>query len=241
MTRHPVTVILPCAGGGSRLGLPFPKELAPLGPGRVVIDSCLDLIRAAGESCDPRVLLLTDGNRDLTAHYIRGRLPGVSVATVLQHAGARDMTDGVLGLEPWLGYVNALLMPDAVYSWAGNPVAEVTVKTVGYGFAVAAAKAPPEDIRAAGALRVADDQVTAYEDKPADPSGYDALWGILGFNNAGCGLGALRAIAGSSARTRTGPVTEWPVRGAPVTWLAGYRDCGTWDRYTTELRESDAV
>ena len=70
-----VRVVLPCAGSGSRLGLPFPKELAPLGPGRCVIDSSLDLIRNAAADCDLSVLLMTDGERDLTVRYVRARLP----------------------------------------------------------------------------------------------------------------------------------------------------------------------
>ncbi len=237
MTRHLVTVILPCAGKGTRLGLPFPKELLPLGPGRAVIDSSLDLIREARAASDVRVILLTDGNRHQTVAYVRDRLPGVLVPEVFQDPAARDMTDGVLGLSPWFGHVNVLLLPDVIYGWAGDPVGEVAAKASSYGFAVAAVKAGQGQIRQAGALAVAGDRIAAYEDKPADPSGYDALWGILGFSGGTFGTDAMRLIAESTARTRTGPVTDAPVRGAPVTWLSGFRDLGTWDSYLAEMRE----
>ena len=235
MPRHEVRVVLPCAGAGSRLGLPFPKELAPLSPGRVLIDSSLDLIRAC--SADVRVLLMTDGNRDLTAAYVRDRLPGISVAEVRQDPEAPDMTEAVLALEPWLGYVNVLLLPDVIYGWAGDPVGEAAEAAVSYGFAMAAVKAGPEQVRHAGALRTANGRVTAFEDKPADPAGYEALWGMLAFTNGSFGLDGLRLVAASASKAHPGPVTDPPVRGAPVTWLQGFRDCGTWDRYLAELRE----
>jgi hypothetical protein len=227
-------VVLPCAGAGSRLGLPFPKELAPAGPGRCVIDSSLDMIRACGS--DVRVILMTDGRRDQTAAYVRDRLPGVPVAEVLQDLTAPDMTEAVLALWPWLGYVNVLLLPDVVYGWAGDPVTELAVKAVSYGFAAAAVKAGPGQIRTAGALRVLDDRIAAYEDKPCDPDGYNALWGMLAFSNGSFGLDGLRLVAESAARTRMGPVTDPPLMHAPVTWLSGFRDCGTWSGYLAEVR-----
>jgi hypothetical protein len=186
---------------------------------------------------DVRVLLMTDGNRDLTARYVRDRLPGISVAEVRQDPAAPDMTEAVLALEPWLGYVNVLLLPDVIYGWAGDPVADVARAAVSFGFAVAAVKASPEQGRHAGALRTANGRVTAFEDKPEDPAAYEALWGMLAFTNGSFGLDGLRLVAASASRTRTGPVLDPPMRSAPVTWLAGFRDCGTWDRYLAELRD----
>jgi hypothetical protein len=192
------------------------------------------MIRAC--SADLRVLLMTDGDRDLTAAYVRERLPGIPVAEVVQDPAAQDMTEAVIALEPWLGYANVLLLPDVIYGWAGDPVAEVADAAVSYGFAMAAVKAGPGQIRDAGALRTANGRVTAFEDKPADPSPYEALWGMLAFTSGNFGLDGLRLVAASASKRREGPVIDPPVCGAPVTWLSGFRDCGTWDRYLAELR-----
>jgi hypothetical protein len=233
MPRHEVRVVLPCAGSGSRLGLPFPKELAPLGPGRAVIDSALDMIRACAS--DVKVILMTDGQRDLTAAYVRGKLPGVPVAEVRQDPAAPDMAEAVLALSPWLGYANVLLLPDVAYGWAGDPVTELAAAAVSYGFAAAAVKAGPDQIRTAGALNVQADRIAAFEDKPEDPSGYNALWGALAFTSGSYGLDGLRLVAESASRRRTGPVTDPPVLHGPVTWLQGFRDCGTWENYLAEV------
>jgi hypothetical protein len=226
-----VRVVLPCAGSGSRLGLPFPKELAPLGPGRCVIDSSLDLIRNAAADCDLSVLLMTDGERDLTVRYARARLPWIGVAEARQDPRIAEWSGAVMALGSLLGDVNVLLLPDVLYSWAGDPVTELADAAAGHGFAVAAVKAGPEQITTAGALRIEDGRIAAHEDKPVDPEGYDALWGMLGFTRDGDGPAAMRLLSASITRKHDGPVTEPPLAGAPVTWLDGFTDCGTWDRY----------
>jgi hypothetical protein len=231
-----VRVVLPCAGSGSRLGLPFPKELAPLGPGRCVIDSSLDLIRTAAQASDLSVLLMTDGERDLTVRYVRARLPWIQVAEMRQDPGMAEWPGAVMALGPLLGDVNVLLLPDVLYSWAGDPVTELAVAAEGHGFAVAAVKAAPEQIVTSGALRVEDGRIAAHEDKPVDPEGYEAAWGMLGFTRDGNGPAAMRLLSASLTRKHDGPVTEPPLAGAPVTWIDGWHDCGTWDRYYDAFR-----
>jgi hypothetical protein len=218
-------VILPCAGGGSRLGLPFPKELAPLGPGRVVIDSCLDLIAAMPR---PSVIVLEDGTRELTAAHIRSRLPGIQVALVRQDPGARDMPDAVLRLAPLLQAVSFLLLPDALYECSADLYGQMLAAMDETGFCFAAAKTP--DLARLGALRTQDGQVVAYEDKPGFPGAYDCAWGALGFYGRK-GMAGLELIRASAAREYQGPVTDLPLAGSPVVWLDGFRDCGTWPDY----------
>ena len=127
-----------------------------------------------------------------------------------------------------------MLLPDAVYSWAGDPVTEIAAKAAGSGFAFGAVKASPGEIAAAEALSVRD-RVQAYADRPAAPAGYDALGGARRSPEArsawtGCGLSP-RPRPG-----RAGPVTHPSLRLSPVTWLGGLTDCGTWDAYLAELR-----
>ncbi len=231
----PVTVILPCAGTGSRLGLPFPKELAPVARDRCLIDSCLDLVgRAEPGSC--RVVLMDDGNREATVRYVASRLPCIPVARVRQPEHARDMPGAVLRLHPWWGPVNVLLLPDVAYDADGNLVSRLAAAAQEHGFAFAAAPLPQEQLRRAGAVRAENQRVTCYEDKPADPSGYDLAWGALAFTASAGGEAGLRQVARSTERDPAGPVTAPPVAGAPVVMFAGWRDCGTWDGYQAQMR-----
>ena len=214
------------------MGLPFPKELAPLGPGRVLMDSCLDLLRAAQENSGIHILLLEDGEREQTAEYIREKLPGVPLAMVRQSPLAFDLPDAVLRLAPWFSVVNILLLPDAIYDFTGDPVTEIARKALSYGFCFGAVKTP--DAGSLGALRTHQDRVLFYQDKPHDPGSYDAAWGILGFSKGTLGIEGLRKVQQSTSLKIC--IADPPVRQAPVIWLQGFRDCGTWDSYLREVR-----
>lgn len=227
-----MTVILPCAGGGSRLGLPFPKELAPVGRGRLLIDSCLAMIESTEIAV--RILLLDDGHREQTAARISRMLPGIPLARVRQDGDARDMSDALLKLEPWFSQVNVLLLPDAVYAYHGDPLAQVTAKLAASDFCFGACTLPPQALTRLGALRTERGHVLAYEDKPPAAEGYDSAWVMLGFTGGG-GISGLSLLAGSALRQVKGAVTQAPVLHAPVVMLDGYRDCGSWDSWLSEV------
>jgi dTDP-glucose pyrophosphorylase len=227
-----ITFILPCAGSGTRLGLPFPKELAPLRPGCAVIDSSLDLIDKTASA--KRIILLDDGDRKATADYIRRRLPEVPLARVRQHRYAADWPDGVLRLESWLGEVNVVLLPDSAYDASALVVEQLAAQARATGFALGVVRMPAESLRRFGAVTVIqDDTVRFYEDKPDHPERFNAVWGMLAFSGE-IGLLGMRVIANS---TRRQGVCKPPVVGAPVTWLDGWRDLGTWEAYSAEFKE----
>jgi UTP-glucose-1-phosphate uridylyltransferase len=225
-----VTIILPCAGEGRRLGLPFPKELAPLGPDKVIIDSCLTLISEANMPC--RIILMDNGNREVTRDHIRRKLPDVPLAMVRQHRYSSDLPDAVIRLEPWFGDVNILMLPDVIYQAKSELVGQFAALASETGFAFAAARLPDEALRLLGALSVTQDStVKAFEDKPSHPEMFNAAWGMIGFSGP-VGLAGLRVVASSTAKLQP---ARPPAVGAPVLWLDGFQDCGTWEGYLTQV------
>jgi hypothetical protein len=227
-----ITFILPCAGSGKRLGLPFPKELAPVDKSRALIDSSLDLI--GGVMTSKRIILMDDGDRQNTADYIQRRLPAVPLARVRQDKYAANWPDGVIRLEPWLGGVNVVLLPDSIYDASGLVVERLALLAEA-GFALGVARMPPEDLKRYGAVTVVqDDTVSYYEDKPEVPERFNAAWGMLAFSGK-LGMLGMRVIADS---TRKQGVCKPPVVGAPVVWLNGWRDLGTWETYSAEILKS---
>lgn len=233
-----VCVVLPCAGKGTRIGLPFPKELAPLGPDRVLIDSSLDLIGGASKHARIKILLLEDGDRELVAEYVRRKLPDVPLACVRQSVRAVDMSDAIIELSPWFGEANVLLLPDAIYEFTGDHfIAQVAAHAKEHGMSYGAVYDPP-DLRRLGALRVDRDhnRVLAYENKPLnpEPSFYNAAWTAMGWSGKR-GTRGIDLMHKSCMREIDGPVYSEPIHGAPVTWVNDYRDCGTWESYQREI------
>lgn len=180
---------------------------------------------------------MDDGSRNATADYIAGKLPDVPLARVKQHRDTSGLPDGVLGLEPWFGEVNILMLPDVIYEAAAGMVEQLAVLAGLEGFAMAATRLPAEKLKALGAVSVSEDnRVSAYEEKPSDPWLYNAAWGMIGFSGD-TGLAGMRVV--TDVTFRRGTCRE-PVTGAPVVWLAGQRDLGTWEAYSRELKKREA-
>ena len=216
------------------MGLPFPKELAPLGPGRVVIDSCLDLVGKAREKRDVRILLLEDGTREQTIRYIQAKLPDIPVAHVRQNPLITDFGSAVLSLEPWFSEINVIMLPDGVYDAAWDPVGELAAAVFRKDFAFAAAALPPEDITCLGGLEISGGRVKSYQEKPKDPSRFNAAWTMIGFSDL---LGGIKGLELVRLAMGCGEVIQSPpVLDCPVVWVNGYRDCGTWGNYLQARR-----
>jgi hypothetical protein len=221
------------------MGLPFPKELAPLGPGRFLIDSCLDLVERFREdkrilsSDGIRILLLDNGLRGQTDAHIRERFPDISLARVRQRPDNMDMTTAVMELVPWFSEVNILLLPDAIYESRENPLSPLVTEVLARSFAFGAVRTDhPENL---GALLTEGDRCREFQDKPGMPGAFNAAWTMLGFSPDLYGTTMLDIIRRSALKITSGPVSFQ----CGVVWIDGYRDCGTWENYLTELRKSE--
>lgn len=213
------------------MGLPFPKELAPLGPGRFLIDSCLDLAETADE--DIRILLLDDGLRGQTEAHIRNRFPDTPLARVRQRPDCQDMTTAVMELSPWFTEINILLLPDAIYECTQSPLPEIIKEVSSRSFAFGAVRTShPENL---GALLTEGDRCREFQDKPGLPGAFNAAWTMLGFSPGLYGTTMLDIIRRSALKITPGPVSFQ----CGVVWIDGYRDCGTWENYLQELKGSE--
>jgi hypothetical protein len=162
----------------------------------------------------------------------------IPLAEVRQDLYASDLPEAVVRLEPWLGDVNILLLPDVIYQTSRDPLAPLAQLAEESGFAFAAAQVSSERVKQLGALKVSqDDVVRAYEDKPASSAIYNAAWGMIGFSGS-LGLLGMRVVAASTAKQHH---ARPPVIGAPVVWFEDFRDCGTWDGYLGEVSRYAAV
>ena len=229
------TVILPCAGRGSRLGLPFPKELLPLGPGRTPLDATLELILPHADRL--RLLVVTDSTRQPTiAHILRaakGRLP---VAFVPQLPDLPETVGAVLSAQAWFSDRNLCLLPDQVLDTPRDgliPDALALLDGAGFCF-VASPETNPERLSRDGALRLncaTPPRVTGYAEHPrqADAASFNAVWFAFAFraetapavlplmHHAVCGTAVSDADLAAS-----------PLYGCPALTVGPYHDTGTW-------------
>jgi len=236
MTGERATVILPCAGAGRRLGLPFGKELLPLGPGSTPLDATLGLLLPHASML--RLVVVLGPKREATARHIlrttaAGELP---VAFTCQQPDLAESTGAVLSAEPWYSGRNLVLLPDQVLTRPPGGLVVSALDALGdapFCF-LASRETDPARISRDGALAItasAPARLLAYAEHPApaEASRFNAVWFGFGFRRerAGDAVSLLhRAVTGEPVTTSE--VASSPLDGCAVIDTGPYRDLGTW-------------
>ncbi|MGH3379431.1 MAG: NTP transferase domain-containing protein [Actinoallomurus sp.] len=239
----PATVVIPCAGRGTRLGLPFPKELLPAASGVPAIDCTLDLVRAC-DSC-VRVVLVTGSDRAATVDHVRSRLR-YPVAVVGQDPAADGLAGAVTSALPWCPGPTVVLLPDQVLTRPAPGLLDRALEALEWAPCcfLAASEHDPERIAVDGALatEVSDRgrRVRALADKPGrDAAGaYDAVWFGLGFVPARAPAVIEHMAAAVEHRLEEAAFRAGPLLGAPVIECPPFTDLGTWAAYTRHWKDA---
>ncbi|EOD62544.1 hypothetical protein [Amycolatopsis vancoresmycina] len=188
MNDPDVSVILPCAGFGTRFGAPYSKELHCLAPGVTVLDRSLEAaVELVKSGLGVRVVVVFGTHKLDTVKYLARYAGTFQLVFVYQDGETEPGLDGAIrcALPMTRGPV-ALVLPDIVVSDVGSLLAALRETAAAGWSVVAAPERDPFVLRQMGALTVtgtagADGVVTveAAAEKPADPSGFNALWGMV--------------------------------------------------------------
>ncbi|MFI6697912.1 hypothetical protein ACIBJC_02865 [Streptomyces sp. NPDC050509] len=183
-----VSVILPCAGLGTRFSAPYPKELHCLAPEVTVLDRSLEtVVELTKSGLNVRLVVVFGTHKLETVRYLARYSETFHMVFVYQNESFEPGLDGAIrsALPMTQGPV-ALVLPDIVVSGgdsAGSLLAALRHTEVTGWSVVAAEERDPDILRQMGALAVveADGVLTvgAATDKPTDPSGFNAFWGMV--------------------------------------------------------------
>ena len=226
-----ITYILPSAGKGARLGLPYPKEIHRVLPDKSLIDFSLAHTTAEPGLTEKVVVVLGPG-KEIVADYAESVLPKtIPLRRARFNPEYHEWPGSIRSAEALFGEYNVALLPDSVLTpEAGDVLAARYRREFEDGadlvFAYMSAS-DTEQLQRLGALKVALGEVTAFCDKPdvEFAGAYNAFWASFGFRKA-CGADVLSLMMRSVARE---PVNlgelGLTVRAFPV---ADYVDLGTW-------------
>jgi dTDP-glucose pyrophosphorylase len=183
-----VSIILPCAGFGTRFRAPYPKELHCLSPGVTVLDRSLEAVVALADAgLDVRVVVVFRTHKLDTVRYLARYAETFQLVFVYQDESFESGLEGaVRSALPMTQGPVALVLPDIVLTGDGSSGSLLAALrrrgTTGWAV-VAAEERDPETLRQMGALSLIEGDgvltVAAAADKPADPSGFNAYWGMV--------------------------------------------------------------
>ncbi|MFB7673175.1 hypothetical protein ACFC26_17375 [Kitasatospora purpeofusca] len=244
------TVVLPCAGAGSRLGLPIAKELVPVGAGRVALDHALDLL--APHAHRLRLVAVLGEGREATARHLTARCAGLGLplAFCSQDDGLAESTGAVLSTAAWWGAATAVLLPDQVLARPAPRAVGDLLDLVHAGHRAAfltSAQSDPDRLAVDGCLRLettADHRlpvVADFADKPgpeqAQAQRFNAVWFAYAFAR-GHGPAFLDVLHRVTLRRPLPDTGLAPLLGAPALDVGEFTDLGTWPNLAATITGS---
>jgi len=196
-----VTIILPSAGDGKRLGAQCPKELFEIYPGKKIIDFSLEHIKAFHDSkirkeLDIRigVVVVIKPGKESVFRYVSEQLPNIAVNYVMFNNYFREWPGSVYSAKKEFSEKNIVLLPDTfikfgtddlIYSDVNGETligkAANSLENARIVFGVSKCS-NPERVSSLGAVMVEGDRIRIFKDKPeTELNKYNGVWGLYGF------------------------------------------------------------
>lgn len=223
-------VLLPCAGDGRRLDLPYPKEVHFVLPGIAMID--LTLSRLVELQPQPYLVVVIKSGKELVLEHVTKRWPDFEVLPVVQ--SDPGFIGALRAAESYLSSANLLLLPDQFV--LENGAFEATLNKLESGISSLMLVHYPESselVADDGAVFVQNGLVTAIAEKPGRDCAerFNAVWCGIGFR----GEIAARLIHSLEILYSNGTYTpeDWqlsPLREAATIPVEDYSDLGVWER-----------
>jgi Radical SAM superfamily/Iron-sulfur cluster-binding domain len=239
-----LTVILPCAGSGSRLGLQSPKELHEIAPSYPLIRYSLEHIQTYLKSLtNPdisiRIAVVIRRGKEAVYEYVKSFLPESNVSKAYFNDNFREWPGSVMSAHRCFSDVNLVLLPDSLLSLSDDSpfynadgmtlcrimMEHLTIRPVAFGWVPCR---NPDVLSGLGAVHCDEtDCISRFEDKPKEHTDrYNGFWGCYGFRRE-AGKSLYEFLIQTVEQT-TVPIIDQsfhPVTGFP---LFSYRDLGSW-------------
>ena len=228
-----LTVILPSAGKGTRLNLPYPKEILRLDNDNALIDNCFNFFKDYGRNQVEFIVVINEDKTDLIK-YLAKYKDRYNISFVFQNPSEKEYTGAIKSAYHLFGEHNLVLLPDTLMRLQPGKdlytlVTEALEET-GFSFLVKKEE-NKEVLKTKGALYVNNEgNVVEYEDKPTDRAEYyNAFWCAFAFRRRNF-YECINFMEKSTLKQKhtQNEITQTPIFGSKVIEVEDYIDLGTW-------------
>jgi NDP-sugar pyrophosphorylase family protein len=229
-----LTVILPAAGKGSRLNLPYPKEILRFDKEKALIDNSFDLFDGLGREEVEFIVVINEEKTEIIK-YLSKYKSQYNVSFTYQNPNEIEYTGAIKSAKHLFGENNIVLLPDTILTLpAGvNLAHELHEKLEENNFAfLFKPEANEKMLNTKGCLQLDNDQrVVDYEDKPSQK--------MVRFNGYWCAFAFKKEVFDEcisfmeqSTLKLEKPNTvieQTDIFGSKVIQVQDYKDLGTWE------------
>ena len=230
-----LTVILPCAGEGTRLSLPNPKEIHSIEKNKSLIDYSFDLFSNYGRRDVQFVITLNENKTELVKYLSRYK-SRFNISFTFFNPAETEYTGSIKSAKHLFGEKNLVLLPDTFLKMKSsqdivNLVSDSLNET---GFTFFYKKENDHNmLRTKGSLSIdKNNLVQEYEDKPQeDLDNFNAFWTAFAFRKRvfdNC----IEFMEKSTLKHRllVGEIKNTPIYKSKAIEVEDYVDLGTWEQ-----------
>ena len=230
-----LTVILPCAGEGTRLSLPYPKEIHSIEKNKSLIDYSFDLFSNYGRR-DVQFVITLNENKTELVKYLGRYKSRFNISFTFFNPAETEYTGSIKSAKHLFGEKNIVLLPDTFmrmkYSEDIIETVNKSLNETGFTFFVKNEK-DPDMLRTKGSLIISDQNtVIDYEDKPQENlDKFNAFWCAFAFRKRvfdSC----IEFMEKSTLNHRLliGEIKNTPIYNSKAIQVDEYIDLGTWEQ-----------
>ncbi len=236
-----LTVILPAAGKGTRLNLPYPKEILRLDKNQALIDYSFDWFKDYDRNSVDFVVVINEYKTEIV-EYLSKYKHKYNIAFVYQNPKELEYTGAIKSAFSWFGEDNVVLLPDTILKLKGTEdlYTQVKDKLNNNEFVFFYKKeTDPLMLSTKGALQMENNVVKFYEDKPqTDFAKFNAYWCSFAFR-AGSFMPAIEYMEKSTLKQKVNKdkMTYTPFYNTEGIEVEDYIDLGTWNEIRRLLAE----
>jgi len=236
-----LTVILPAAGKGTRLNLPYPKEILRLDKNQALIDYSFDYFKDYDRNSVDFVVVINEFKTDIVG-YLSKYKHKYNIAFVYQNPLEKEYTGAIKSAYKWFGEDNVVLLPDTILKLRGTEdlYTQVKNKLENNEFVFFYKKEKdPLMLSTKGALQMENNIVKFYEDKPqTDFAKFNAYWCSFAFR-ANSFMPAIEYMEKSTLKKKVdnNKITHTPFYNTEGIEVEDYIDLGTWGEIRRLLSE----
>jgi NDP-sugar pyrophosphorylase family protein len=230
-----LTVILPCAGEGSRLSLPFSKEIFSLEKNKSLIDYTFDLFSNYGRKDVEFVVTINENKIDLV-NYLSRYKHRFNISFTFFNPLETEYTGSIKSAKHLFGEKNLVLLPDTFLKLkTSQDILDLVSKSLNEtGFTFFYKRENNQDmLKTKGSLFVNEENlVIEYEDKPQD--------NFSRFNSFWCSFAFRRRVFDSciefmekstlNHRVLVDEIKNTPIYNSKAIEVDEYVDLGTWEQ-----------
>jgi len=230
-----LTVILPCAGEGTRLSLPYPKEIHSIEKNKSLIDYSFDLFQNYGRRDVEFVVTLNENKTELIKYLSRYKAR-FNISFTFFNPAETEYTGSIKSAKHLFGEKNLVLLPDTFMKMKSsqdivNLVSDSLNET---GFTFFFKREIDNDmLKTKGSLWIDENNlVQEYEDKPQENiNQFNAFWTAFAFRKRVFNQ-CIEFMEKSTLNHRqmAGEIKNTPLYNSKAIEVEDYVDLGTWDQ-----------